>query len=386
MSDPLNILLRPSMVSRVHITAVGAILRADCSMLRDEDRPIAPDLKAFAAELIAQADRMEAADAPAPPPTIHECQCCNASTGIVPAGPKLGRAGAAAARGHPDEVPGLQASARRLPDHGQEGHGPEGRRRDEVAVRRRRPAEGGEVVIPPVPVDSIDILDEDGDGLLLVDIPSEEGRSVLIEAQERDRDDPEIAVKGVPLRFGEDAMRKLLAWGQSWIDAPRDAARLAAEAVAEDDGVRGHPGADGAGHHLHAAVVGDELVIRIGVATLAHACLAAGFAWNLLGEHSATLDPREHCKVTDLHGFAEDVRSALLNEAEDGSSKLTNVLDAAMQAAVEDGSLHFASPDDLTTCEECEKPIHVDDAPAARLGLRPPRHPARCRRHGCGRG
>lgn len=146
-----------------------------------------------------------------------------------------------------------------------------------------------------------------------------------------------------------------------WLDAPRDAARLAAEVVAEDDGVQGRPMPDGAEHHLHAEVR-DELVIRIGINTLAHAFLGSRYARDALGENNATIDPREHIKVADLRGFAEDVCAALLDEAEDGSSKLTNVIDAAMQAAIEDGSTNVDIPDDLVSCEECEKVMNADDA------------------------
>lgn len=119
--------------------------------------------------------------------------------------------------------------------------------------------------------------------------------------------------------------------------------------MSNDNDTNEHSGPDGADHHLHAEVVGDELVIRIGVATLAHACVE-GCTGEVAGQ------------VTDARGFAEDVVGALLDEAEDGSSRLTKLLDDAMEAAINDGSIHVASPEEIVHCETCERAVHEDDA------------------------
>lgn len=78
-------------------------------------------------------------------------------------------------------------------------------------------------------------------------------------------------------------------------------------------------------HILTCEVDRCELRIRIGVGTLAHA---------------AVYDPT--ARVTDEKKFAKDVARALMDElGEDGSSLLTNALDAAIQRAVDDGTEHF---------------------------------------------
>lgn len=84
------------------------------------------------------------------------------------------------------------------------------------------------------------------------------------------------------------------------------------------------------------------LTIEIGVATCAFAALAAPFAWEMAnpGKPHYT-DPRTRYKITSAGGFAVDVCRALTEEAEDGSSLLTKLLDAAAQKAIEDGAEHF---------------------------------------------
>lgn len=84
-------------------------------------------------------------------------------------------------------------------------------------------------------LNDIEILDEDGDALTLAESRITGARAVLIETQTRCDGDIEA---GVCVRFDEERVRKLVAWGQAWLDAPRLAARAAAEVVAEDDGVR----------------------------------------------------------------------------------------------------------------------------------------------------
>lgn len=81
----------------------------------------------------------------------------------------------------------------------------------------------------------------------------------------------------------------------------------------------------------------EELVIRIGVGTV---------AWAF--EHSIENNPymadlgdfRQRAYVTDSVGFANDVRRALYDEREDGSTILTDLLDKAQEDAYQDGSEH----------------------------------------------
>lgn len=79
---------------------------------------------------------------------------------------------------------------------------------------------------------------------------------------------------------------------------------------------------------LRARVVRGILAIEIGVATNAWAAT-----------HDGVIDP--NFVVTDEEGFARDTVAALLDEREDGSSLLTDVLDAASRKAMDDGSEHF---------------------------------------------
>jgi hypothetical protein len=78
------------------------------------------------------------------------------------------------------------------------------------------------------------------------------------------------------------------------------------------------------------------LRIEIGVDALAHACLRAGFLWD-----ESCKRPDERYAISDARAFAVDVQRAVLDEAEDGSSLLTNMLDAACQEAVDMGSEYF---------------------------------------------
>lgn len=84
------------------------------------------------------------------------------------------------------------------------------------------------------------------------------------------------------------------------------------------------------------------LSIEIGVATCAFAALAAPFAWEMANPgRPHDVDPRTKYKITSAGGFAVDVCRALTEEAEDGSSLLTKLLDDAAQKAIEDGAEHF---------------------------------------------
>lgn len=87
-----------------------------------------------------------------------------------------------------------------------------------------------------------------------------------------------------------------------------------------------------AGLPLRASVVGDELVIRIGIDTLV-------FAFETGNENNpfddAANDFRRSWKVTNKHEFAKGVAHALHQEEEDGSTPLTELLDAAYIYAIE---------------------------------------------------
>ncbi len=80
----------------------------------------------------------------------------------------------------------------------------------------------------------------------------------------------------------------------------------------------------------------DELVIRVGIDVLAYA--------EEDREPFTTYDEkindfRKVWSVTDPLEFAKDVLHELLDESEDGSSLLTNVLDMASKNALDQGSL-----------------------------------------------
>lgn len=91
------------------------------------------------------------------------------------------------------------------------------------------------------------------------------------------------------------------------------------------------------------------LTIEIGIDVNAFASLRSDFAWKLANEKTGRPDltrPDELFKVTNARGFAYEVKSALLDEAEDGTSLLTKVLDDAAQKAIEDGSLYWMGKDE----------------------------------------
>lgn len=90
---------------------------------------------------------------------------------------------------------------------------------------------------------------------------------------------------------------------------------------------------------LKVKIIDDSLVIHIGIDTLAWAAENAPM-WYSLGY----LDKRIHdskVKVVDLKELAKDVALEINREREDGSTPLTNLLDDAILAAFEDGSLAF---------------------------------------------
>jgi len=93
------------------------------------------------------------------------------------------------------------------------------------------------------------------------------------------------------------------------------------------------------GHHekpLSVDVENRVLTISIGIETLA-------FAFEQTEENNpfdgGTNDFKKLYRVTKKQEFADDVRRALCDEREDGSTILTNLLDKACWNAVEDGCM-----------------------------------------------
>lgn len=102
--------------------------------------------------------------------------------------------------------------------------------------------------------------------------------------------------------------------------------------------------------HLTVEVCADgTLQISIGVDILSFAALRSEYSWDLANPNKRYIvDPRTKLSITDPIGFAADVKNALLEEAEDGSSLLTRVLDVACQEAIEQGSEHFSDSSEET--------------------------------------
>lgn len=90
------------------------------------------------------------------------------------------------------------------------------------------------------------------------------------------------------------------------------------------------------GKPLTVEVKNGQLAISIGVETLAHSASYSDWA-NPYDE--ARRDYIRTFAITDAVEFAKDVERAMLREKEDGSSPLSDFLDAAMESAVEDGSM-----------------------------------------------
>jgi type IV secretory pathway VirB4 component len=98
------------------------------------------------------------------------------------------------------------------------------------------------------------------------------------------------------------------------------------------------------GRPLTVTVENGQLAIAIGVHTLAHAVSYSDWANPWCDEHN---DYIRTFAITDAEAFANDVRRAVLDEREDGSSPLTDFLDKASEAALDDGS------------EACEYEQHI---------------------------
>lgn len=90
------------------------------------------------------------------------------------------------------------------------------------------------------------------------------------------------------------------------------------------------------GSPLTVAMERGALVIRIGADTLAHALKYAEWAVTF---DEAKDDYVQPYKVVDAKELAKDVGHEMLREREDGSSPLSDFLDAMTKAAIEDGSI-----------------------------------------------
>lgn len=88
---------------------------------------------------------------------------------------------------------------------------------------------------------------------------------------------------------------------------------------------------DGLERPLSCMIEGGQLVVRIGINTLAFSAREHPAFWDGTDDKTPCID------VVDNLLFATSVVCALKSEAEDGSSLLSRTLDRAMQEAVEDG-------------------------------------------------
>lgn len=93
------------------------------------------------------------------------------------------------------------------------------------------------------------------------------------------------------------------------------------------------------GKPLSVRVKDGRLTIEIGVDVLAHAVSFSD--WANAWDDDADDNIRTFA-IEDTDEFAKDVRTAMLDEREDGSTPLSDFLDAMSSAAVEDGSLATA--------------------------------------------
>ena len=95
---------------------------------------------------------------------------------------------------------------------------------------------------------------------------------------------------------------------------------------------------------LSCKLEGDELVIRIGIDTLAWAAQSEGREpfWTYDWEKA---DFVQRWKVIDNLEWAKDVVREITREEEDGSSPLTNLLDKASEDALDQGSIAVWGPE-----------------------------------------
>lgn len=86
---------------------------------------------------------------------------------------------------------------------------------------------------------------------------------------------------------------------------------------------------------LSASIEGDELVVRIGIETLAFAIAHSPHFYDY-EKHGTNCGP--FFKIDDSRLFACEIVRAMLHEDEDGSTPLSDLLDMAAERAIEDGA------------------------------------------------
>lgn len=86
---------------------------------------------------------------------------------------------------------------------------------------------------------------------------------------------------------------------------------------------------------LTVEVKDDELIVRIGIGTIA---FAANESDAFKPYDEIVGDWVQKYKVVDALTFAKDVKRAMLDEAEDGSTPLSLFLDKMDEAALDDGA------------------------------------------------
>jgi hypothetical protein len=118
--------------------------------------------------------------------------------------------------------------------------------------------------------------------------------------------------------------------------------------------------ARGKDSRLRCKIVGGELRISIGIDTLAFAFVNGPVGDKLTYDEETGDWDDSRLRVTNVAEFASEVVHALTDEQEDGSTPLTNLLDAAYQSVVDDGGQGFwtlgldeepTSPSDITRGE-----------------------------------
>lgn len=90
---------------------------------------------------------------------------------------------------------------------------------------------------------------------------------------------------------------------------------------------------------LSVKVTNNVLTIEIGVEALTHAFRYSPYVDRVVAEYGSDL-AKPDVKIA-ARDFANDVVDALKEEAEDGSTLVHRMLDAACEVAVEQGSEHF---------------------------------------------
>lgn len=85
---------------------------------------------------------------------------------------------------------------------------------------------------------------------------------------------------------------------------------------------------------LKIEIQNDELIIRIGISTLAVAARNCQYCDAIIMDHDAD---EEAVKITDEKVFAESILLALKREEEDGTTLVHKMLDSATEYVVEYG-------------------------------------------------